>query len=257
MPTFERTVTDTADVAVHGDVAVVTYVPGRPTRTDQACERLVDAAHVPSRRVKDPVAKLMGLPGHQVLTDRGVDELATVPYECTQYGEGWFETDLGSAMPPDLSRVVRCDFATHSFYRFRAERPISRPYRLDGVGLSARRLRLTVAAEILAAHPWVLSVELAAGRPGSYDHVPASVVPIVLLPQDVHDAFHDHLAATRDPGVTAHRLETATTWYVPGPGDPDPDPGGFCAALGFDPFGLAAARVSEDDYDEPSMHDAW
>ena len=73
-------------------------------------------------------------------------------------------------------------------YSFATGKPVSIAFVAGDYDASARYYDLDALAALLVEHPWIREVGYDSGRPGHYDHVPASLSVVVSLPQDVYEA---------------------------------------------------------------------
>lgn len=189
----------------------------------------LDAIDSAADRVVDLIA---ALPTHLAHCPGGADRLRATGtifgadgmwYTDAEFAEaaadGTFRTIIDAAVA--AGEVFEYDAWNESLWAIDADDsagPVSRPIRFE---LSARYVDLAAAAAILEGDDTVTNITFDDGRPGSYDHVPASLHVVAHFNADdwalLNDAtralhpIHDTLAH-RPASANSHSIEQLLTW---------------------------------------------
>jgi hypothetical protein len=140
---------------------------------------------------------------------------------------------------PTPETLFRYDHHNDRLVAFTTNAPVSIPFVSGGAISSAEYWDLPALADLLEAHPWVKQVFFDAGRPSGWDHIPASLSVLLVLPQDVYEALQDIQGGTG-------RVSDALFFL---PRYPDSKTA-RASSLGTDPLGIASA-LRTDEYEHP------
>jgi hypothetical protein len=261
--TWRYEIVETLTAHLYGPVAVL-----EKTSTSKAgavTRKLVPASYVetmPSSPAEalDTVDKTHHL---LLLTSAGRDELDQYGVAQTIYRDYWNNNKWGAehiipdtdwcdtlaAMSDDtiVRQAVELSYSDNSVWKLGAQDadgPLNVPVTM---AISDRYVRINDARTHLEQHPNVLDVTFNAGRPGAYDHVPASLELLVRLDDDTWKSVAAKAAeeyaryitpGARPPGPNESTLERLYVWEIRN-------------GRTRDLFGLLPYLRDDDEYQEP------
>jgi hypothetical protein len=266
-----QTQTDTAAVTFHGPVAVIAFNWAESDhKRDMLLASSRDVKQATSKKAKRGVSKLASLRNLTLLSEAGLAHLHTHGAGFL-YGGRVSGIDLdslvvtskvsadelnarldGMTVDDITRRVIEVDGSSHGVWRLDqgdADGPMNVPVEFK---VSNRFVDIDAAQAMLEQRDDVHAVTRRDGRPGSYDHVPASLDVTVTF----DDATWEKLCAyalerygtyrragNRPPAPSSALVSEAVTWPLHSGGGPVGDV-------------LGLAGFARDHYDEPD-DDRW